>query len=60
MTGFAPEAAFGDNVSRHGHMGSVDILCNVADAAGPDVGAIYALGTSYTAFSMLRMTPTSH
>ena len=60
VTGFAPEAAFVDNVSRHGHMGSVDILCNVADAAGPDVGAIYALGTSYTAFSMLRMTPTSH
>jgi hypothetical protein len=57
VTGFSPEATFVDTVSQHGHMGSVDILCNVARAAVSGVGTLYALGTSYTALGMLAMTP---
>lgn len=57
VAGFSFEATFLDTVAQHGHMGSVDILCNVARAAAPGGGAVYALGTSYTALGMLRMTP---
>lgn len=59
VLGFEPGSAFVGNVAQHGHIGNVDILCNVADAvaAHPGAGTVYALGTAHTALSILALRP---